>query len=254
LVPEAVEQLLLPTECLLCRALLSFADASRLVCDVCRHRWRPVRPPWCPRCGQPEPLFGRCRLCPEWPAAFGRARSAVWLDAGAREAVHALKYGGLPRIARELAAAMAGLEVPGIDSAWLVPVPLGRGRLRTRGYNQSERLARALGRRWRRPVVDLLVRTRDTAAQTALTPEARRANVAGAFETRNAEGGTRNGRAGACSAVRVPSSAFERPLILVDDVFTTGATLAEAARALERAGAGAVSAVTFGRAVVPDFT
>ncbi len=252
--PEAVEQLLLPAECLLCRALLSFADSSRLVCDVCRHRWRPVRPPWCARCGQPEPLFGRCRLCAEWPAALGPARSAVWLDAGAREAVHALKYGGLPRIAAELAVAMAGLELPGIDSAWLVPVPLGRARLRTRGYNQSERLARALGHRWRRPVVDLLVRTRDTAAQTALTPEARLANVAGAFETRNAEGETRSGRAGECSAFRVPSSALERPLVLVDDVFTTGATLAEAARALERAGAGTVSAVTFGRAVVPDFT
>jgi len=254
LVPEAVEQLLLPAECLLCRALLSFAASSRLVCDVCRHRWRPVRPPWCARCGQPEPLFGRCRLCAEWPAAFGPARSAVWLDAGAREAVHALKYGGLPRIATELAAAMAGLELPGIDSAWLVPVPLGRARLRTRGYNQSERLARALGRRWRRPVVDLLVRTRDTAAQTALTPEARLANVAGAFTVRNGECGVRNERAHADSALRIPHSALERPLILVDDVFTTGATLAEAARALERAGAGTVSAVTFGRAVVPDFT
>ena len=245
--PEAVEQLLLPAECLLCRALLSFADSSRLVCDVCRHRWRPIRPPWCARCGQPEPLFGRCRLCAQWPAAFGPARSAVWLDAGAREAVHALKYGGLPRIATELAAAMAGLELPGIDSAWLVPVPLGRARLRTRGYNQSEHLARALGRRWRRPVVDLLVRTRDTAAQTALTPEARLANVAGAFGMRNAECGMRN-------EGRPANSALERPLVLVDDVFTTGATLAEAARALERAGAGTVSAVTFGRAVVPDFT
>jgi len=254
LVREAVEQLLLPAECLLCRALLSFRDSARLVCDVCRHRWRPVRPPWCARCGQPEPLFGRCRLCAEWPAAFGLARSAVWLDAGAREAVHALKYGGLPRIATELAAAMVGLDVPGLDSGLLVPVPLGRARLRDRGYNQSERLARALGRRWRRPVVDLLVRTRDTAAQTALTPEARLANVAGAFETRNAEGGARNSRTVEGSAVRVASSAFERPLILVDDVFTTGATLAEAARALERAGAGTVWAVTFGRAVVPDFT
>jgi len=254
LVPEAVEQLLLPAECLLCRALLSFADSSRLVCDVCRHRWRPIRPPWCARCGQPEPLFGRCRLCAEWPAAFGPARSAVWLDAGAREAVHALKYGGLPRIATELAATMAGLELPGIDSAWLVPVPLGRARLRTRGYNQSEHLARALGRRWRRPVVDLLVRTRDTAAQTALTPEARLANVAGAFKVRNGECGVRNERSPADSAFRIPHSALGRPLILVDDVFTTGATLAEAARALERAGAGTVSAVTFGRAVVPDFT
>jgi len=249
LVREAVEQLLLPAECLLCRALLSFRDSARVVCDVCRHRWRPVRPPWCARCGQPEPSFGRCRLCAEWPAVFGLARSAVWLDGGARDAVHALKYGGLSRIATDLAAAMVGLHVPAREAALLVPVPLARARVRERGYNQSERLARALGRRWRRPVVDLLVRTRDTVPQTALTPEARLANVAGAFETRNAEVGTRNS-----SAFRVPSSAFERPLVLVDDVFTTGATLAEAARALDRAGARTVSAVTFGRAVVPDFT
>ena len=251
---NALDQLLLPAECLLCRALLSFRDCHRIVCDVCRHRWRPVRAPWCARCGQPEPLFGRCRVCADWPAALVRARSAVWLEAGARDAVHALKYGGLPRIAADLASAMASLDLPGRGAAWLVPVPLGPGRLRERGYNQSERLARALSRRWNRPVVELLARTRDTVTQTALTPEARLANVAGAFETRNAEGGTRNGRTGECSAFRVPSSAFQRPLILVDDVFTTGATLAEAARALERAGAGTVSAVTFGRALVPDFT
>jgi len=239
-VRNALDQLLLPAECLLCRALLPFRDSQRVVCDVCRHRWRPVRAPWCGRCGQPEPLFGRCRLCADWPAALVLARSAVWLDAGARAAVHALKYRGLPRIAADLASAMAFLDPPGLAAAWLVPVPLGAGRLRERGYN--------------RPVVELLVRTRDTATQTALTPEARLANVAGAFETRNAEAGTRNKRAGECSAFRVPSSAFQRPLVLVDDVFTTGATLAEAARALERAGARTVLAVTFGRAVVPDFT
>ena len=265
-VRNALDQLLLPAECLLCRSLLSFRDSQHVVCDVCRHRWRPVRAPWCGRCGQPEPLFGRCRVCADWPAALVLARSAVWLDPGARDAVHALKYGGLPRIAADLAGAMAAFELPGRADAWLVPVPLGAGRLRQRGYNQSERLARALSRRWNRPLVELLVRTRDTVTQTALTPEARRANVAGAFATRNAEGGTRNvetrnaeagtrnNRTDECSAFRVPSSAFERPLVLVDDVFTTGATLAAAARALEQAGARTVLAVTFGRALVPDFT
>ncbi len=181
-------------------------------------------------------------------------RSAVWLDSGARAGVHALKYRGLSRIADELAAAMAGLDVPGLGSAWLVPVPLGPKRQQQRGYNQSERLASALARRWRRPVVELLARTRETATQTALTPEARLANVAGAFRTRNAEMGTRNRGTDDGSALRVPSSAFERPLILVDDVMTTGATLAEAARGLEQAGARGVAAVTFGRAVIPDFT
>jgi ComF family protein len=247
---EAVEQLLLPAECLLCRALLSFHHSARLVCDVCRHRWRAVQPPWCARCGQPEPLFGACRLCAEWPAALTWVRSAVWLDSGARAAVHALKYRSLPRIADELAAAMAGLDVPGLGSAWLVPVPLGRKRRRQRGYNQSERLAGALARQWRRPVVELLARTRETATQTALTPEARLANVAGAFQLRIGDCGLRIGSEQLESAISNPKSA----IVLVDDVFTTGATIAEAARVLHRAGARTVCAVTFGRAVIPDFT
>src|SRR2546430_17123339 len=71
---------------------------------------------------------------------------------------------------------------------------------------------------------------------------------------RNAKCGMRNEGQPGNSAFRIPHSALERPLILVDDVFTTGATLAEAARALDQAGARTVSAVTFGRAVVPDFT
>src|SRR5438034_2881245 len=129
---------------------------------------------------------------------------------------------------------MVGLHVPALDAALLVPVPLARARVRERGYNQSERLARALGRRWRRPVVDLLVRTRDTVPQTALTPEARLANVAGAFEMRNAKCGMRNEGQPGNSAFRIPHSALERPLVLVDDVFTTGATLAEAARVADQ--------------------
>ena len=247
--PNALEQLLLPAECLLCRSLLSFPDADRTVCSVCRHRWRAVRPPWCERCGQPEPLFGGCRLCADWPAALQRVRSAVWLEGGAREAVHALKYAGLARVADDLAAAMSGMALPGGDGAMLVPVPLGPRRLRQRGYNQSARLAQALGRRWHRPVAELLVRVRDTATQTALTPAARRANVAGAFEVRNEKCGMRSPPM-QNSALRNPHSA----LVLVDDVFTTGATLAEAARVLECAGVTAVLAVTFGRAVLPDFS
>ena len=247
---EALEQLLLPAECLVCRALFSFPTSRRVVCDICRHRWRPVQPPWCRRCGQPEPHFGPCRLCADWPAALQAARSAVWLDAGARAAAHALKYGGLPRIAEDLAEAMSRLEVPRREAACLVPIPLGRARERHRGYNQSERLARALGRRWGRPVVPLLVRTRETKTQTALTPAARLANVAGAFQLRIGDCGLRIHGEHVESAIRNPKSA----IVLVDDVFTTGATLAEAARALERAGADTVLAVTFGRAVVPDFT
>jgi ComF family protein len=245
-VRSAVEQLLLPAECLICHGLLNPRDATRIVCPLCRQRWRAVRPPWCERCGQPEPHFGPCRLCAEWPAPLTSVRSAVWLDGGARQAVHGLKYGGLPRIADDLAAAMGRVRPETDGPSVLIPIPLAKKRLRERGYNQSEKLARALARQWRIPVLlDVLVRTRETPTQTALTPGTRLANVAGAFETRNVELGTGNS-----SAFRLPSST----LILVDDVFTTGATLAEAARALAQAGAKRVLGVTFARAAIPDFT
>jgi ComF family protein len=250
-VRSALEQLLLPAECLLCHALLAERDTTRVVCPVCHHRWRPVRPPWCERCGQPEPHFGPCRLCAEWPAALTLVRSAVWLSDGAREAVHALKYGGLPRIADDLADAMMAL-LPAPDSQFqldLVPIPLAPKRLRQRGYNQSDVLAASLGRLWHLPVSrDLLTRTRETATQTALTPETRLANVAGAFTPRT------NSLGGRLTPGRRPGVSPDATYVLVDDVFTTGATLAEAARALEQAGARTIYGVTFGRAVIPDFT
>jgi ComF family protein len=111
-------------------------------------------------------------------------------------------------------------------------VPLAAARARLRGYNQAERLARALSNLTGLPLrADLLSRTRETRTQTALAPEARRANVAGAFRAKAAPIGIR--------------------LILVDDVFTTGSTLLEAATALREAGAGRVESVTFARAVPP---
>lgn len=158
----------------------------------------------------------------------------MWLDGGARDAAHALKYGGLPRIAHDLATVMARLLPAPQPPAVLVPLPLGPARLRRRGYNQSEWLARALATRWGVPVSSgSLARMRDTATQTALTPAARLANVAGAFT--------------ASTRRRWPH------VVLVDDVLTTGATLAEAARALAAAGAAHITAVTFGRAALPDF-
>lgn len=225
-----VERWLLPPACLCCDAPIPAREGDILVCGPCRSRWRRVPDPLCPRCGQPA--FGdlECRICADWPAGLARVRSAVWLSGGAQRAVHLLKYEGWWRVAESMAEAMTSLE-PLTGRVSLIPVPLGAGRLRSRGYNQSERLARALGARLGNPVrADLLRRGRETSTQTALTPDARRANVAGAF---------------------VASGPVAGRVVLVDDVFTTGATLIAAAAALAAAGAESVEAVTFGRAVEP---
>jgi ComF family protein len=225
-----LERWLLPPACLLCEAPVPARQGDALVCELCRSRWEPVTAPVCPRCGQPA--FGdlECRLCAAWPAGLERVRSAVWLRGSARDAVHRLKYEGWWRVAEGLADAMRGLE-PLTGQVCLIPVPLGVRRLRTRGYNQSERIAAALGARTGVPVrAELLTRRRETRTQTALTPEARQANVADAFEAHRAAG---------------------LRCVLVDDVFTTGATLAEAAAALRLGGAARVEAVTFARAEPP---
>jgi ComF family protein len=129
-----------------------------------------------------------------------------------------------------MAPAVASL-LPRDGSFTLVPVPLGQARQRERGYNQSELLARAVGARVRAPVSEaVLLRSRETARQTGLTPGGRQVNVSGAF-----------------TAGRPITGAA----ILVDDVFTTGATLVAAASALLNAGAARVEAVTFARARRP---
>jgi len=225
-----VERWLLPAACLLCQSPVPPRQGDALVCELCRSRWQRVTGPVCERCGQPA--FGEleCRLCAGWPAGLSRVRSAVWLRGTARLAVHCLKYEGWWRAADALAETMRDLE-PLTGQVCLIPVPLGARRLRVRGFNQSERIATALGARLGRPVrAGLIRRQRETSTQTALTPEGRHANVAGAFE------------AGAATGLAC---------VLVDDVFTTGATLASAGAALAAAGAARVEAVTFARAEPP---
>ncbi len=235
---ERAERWLLPGACLLCQEIAGPADADPLVCDLCVGRRRPLPHPQCDRCGEPRGgLTEPCRVCLDWSRELGSVRSAVWLDDRARAAVHQLKYGGWHRVADALAKVM----VPVLDSrheAVLVPIPLSARRRRRRGYNQAEALAQALGCRTGRLVrADLLSRTRETGTQTALAPEARQANVADAFQ------------------VPPPARDLLRrsgfPIILIDDVFTTGATLRSAASALVEGGSKYVGAITFARALPP---
>ena len=175
-----------------------------------------------------------CRECEPWPESLARVRSAAILVPPADGMVHALKYGGWPEMAAPMARSMARhlVELEGeAREGTLVPVPTTRKRMRTRGYNQAELLARALGEGTGRPVLGLLVRHGSGGSQVALHREERRANVRGEF--RLAEGAT------------VPNDG--RPLVLVDDVLTTGATASEIAEFLVASGANDVRLLVFAR-------
>jgi ComF family protein len=144
----------------------------------------------------------------------------------ARELVRALKFRGATALAESMAAQIAaGTPSDLLSGAALVPVPLHPKRLRSRGFNQAAVLAAALGGRAGLPVADLLVRSGPAAPQAGLHRAERRA-----------------GPAGIATRGRAPAR-----VLLVDDVVTTGATLAACSAALRRAGAADVSAVTFAR-------
>ncbi len=227
---RAAERWLLPGHCLVCHERAGHTADDRLVCGVCRSRWQRLPFPQCPRCGQPTDADTECRICRDWPLGLSGVRSAVWLDPSARRTVHLLKYDGWHRIAAAMAEPVARL-VPASGPGVLIPIPLGGARLQLRGYNQSGKLAQAIGGKTNRVVSETtLVRSRETRTQTTLTPEEREANLRNAF----------------CVVGAVPES-----VVLVDDVFTTGATLVSAARTLLEAGATAVTAVSFARAELP---
>lgn len=239
-----LERFLLPNACVACEQAVEPQRPDALLCGPCRARLR--RLAWgCDRCRQPLPPVGPCRFCAGWPPALCWVESAVWLDGRARDIVHHLKYEGYRALAVELADVVVRI-VPRPSAEALVPLPLTARRERTRGYNQAAALAHALAPHWAIPVnAGLLRRTRDTRSQTALTPEERERNMRGAFA---AVGVRTLGASPPCPSPPSRSSGERVAVILIDDVLTTGATVAEAARALAAAGWGRIGAVTFARA------
>jgi len=154
----------------------------------------------------------------------------------ADDLVHALKYEGWPELASTLGEAMARVALPiqarGPD-VLVVPIPTTSGRLRSRGYNQAERIAVDVARRLRRPVRHALVRVSEGRSQTSLTPTERRDNVRGVFAPAR-------GRDAQVSGADI---------LLIDDVLTTGATAGGAAETLARMGARSVTLLAFARAL-----
>ncbi len=217
----------LPARCEICRAW-----PARPVCAPCASRFaRPV--PRCSRCALPVPLApDTCARCQHAPPPLDACIAALDYGYPWDTLIARFKFHGEPGWAAPLAALMR--KAPGAAALLaradrVLPLPLAPGRLARRGYNQALELARHLapGR------VDdgSLRRIRDTAPQARLDRDARLRNVAGAFDV----------APGAAPDLR------GRHLLLVDDVMTSGATLAAAAQALRQAGTRRVSALVLAR-------
>lgn len=213
---------LLPQRCLVCGA------AGPQLCAGCRAAFPVLGPPLCDRCGAPTAWpVERCRECSGRRLAFATARAAVAYDEPVRRVVAGWKERGLRRLADEAASVMAErLERP-VDAVVTFVPPDGDRRL-TRGYHPAERLATGLAGAWDLPCEPLLARARPSRRQRGLTLAERRRNVTGAFR-----------------AARPLSGA----VLLVDDVYTTGATAHTASTALLDAGAAGVHVATFARAL-----
>ncbi len=165
-----------------------------------------------------------------------------------RSLLHLLKYEGLEPVARPLGALMAAqvAALPGVPREMtVVPVPLFAGKRRQRGFNQAELLARSLTRSSKaydldfRVGIGLLVRRRATESQAGLSPAGRRRNLQAAFAVPGAVNGAK--------------PLLGRDLLLVDDIYTTGATARAASSALQRAGAREVWVATAARAQKQEF-
>ncbi len=209
--------LLLPRRCLVCEV------AGTLLCEACRAGLPRIHPPLCALCGAPTAWpVARCRECTGRRLAFAAARAAVAYDADVRRVVRGWKERGLRGLGAEAARVVVDrLPAPEADVITFVP-PDAERRLR-RGYHPAEQLARALAERWQLPCEPLLRRVGRSSRQQGLSLDDRRRNVARAFVAEPAGGA----------------------ILLVDDVYTTGATAHAAASALRAR----VEVVTFARAI-----
>ncbi len=219
----AFRNFIFPPSCFACGTLL---DHHRdLLCAGCQARVRPVTP------SDPLYILAHARLCQDGLCAGLLALYHFASGGPVQDLVHALKYGGLTGVGRELGSRLGtqAYRMPWMtDVDLIVPLPLYRSKQRERGYNQAESIARGIGGVVGRPVsVRVACRTRWTDSQTTLGYTARQLNVQGAFE--------------------VPPSKTARlkgkTVLLVDDVVTTGATTRACAAALRAGGAGAVIVV-----------
>jgi len=228
-----------PPVCVSCRALLPLNESARFLCSLCLAGFLRIKPPVCKKCGNPvDSAADVCEYCAGRLYYIEGNHSAFFYDEQMRGVIHNMKFRADRRAAVGLgqlwgACAEGGLfEIPAeYKSAALVPLPMHKKKRNERGFDQAEIMAGALADVFSLPMEKALIRANDTPPQAGLSPNKRIENVRGAFV--------------------VDGKIFEKGkrYIIIDDIFTTGASVNECAKTLISAGSEAVFALTLAKSV-----
>jgi ComF family protein len=231
-----ISEVVFPPQCLGCSEIL-YPVNGQIFCPACGDKIKYITGDICHICGTTFPdspaQSHLCGDCLENKTYFSYARAVFSYENFVLNAIHQFKFKRNISVGEILASFMAGFSFPDIDFAdysLMIPVPLHIKRLRERGFNQSLVLARAVGKKRQIPVnFSVLKRRRFTLTQTGSNREERKENIKGAFE------------------VTDPKKIAGKNIILVDDVYTTGATMNECAKTLTKAGARKIAVLTLAR-------
>ena len=212
-------QLLFPRRCPVCDGIVQ--PAGEMVCVGCLPKLKLLTPPWCMRCGKKLRDEGEyCKECSDGKHDFSRGRCLYEYDSAAAS-LYRFKYSGRREYAAfygEQTVEYLGEFIRGVQPDAIIPIPLHRKRRAKRGYNQAELLAREIGKRMGIPVrTKLLLRVKNTTPLKQLNPKERQNNLKKAF-------------------LITGNDVKLKTILLVDDIYTTGSTMDEAARTLRRAG------------------
>lgn len=231
----ALFDFLFPPLCHICRSFI--AGAGKLhICPTCREQLPPVISPFCTICGIPFAGTGDdhiCSRCLSDPPYFETARAHLLYEGAARDMIHSFKYQYKTHLRRPLALlTLEGLAnfITDQKPDVIVPVPLHRSRLRSRGFNQAVLLGTVFSAQLSIPMlVNGLARIRQTEPQIELSADQRKDNVKGAF------------------AIARPADITGKRVLLLDDVMTTGSTVNECSKELKKAGADSILVITVAR-------
>jgi ComF family protein len=231
-----VSDIIFSPQCLGCTEILH-PQSGQLFCPVCKEKIKFITDNFCPVCGitfSDSPAASHlCGNCMENKTYFSCARAVVSYETIILDVIHQFKYGNNISVGALLASFMADFSFPDVDFigySLIIPVPLHIKRLRQSGFNQSLILAQAFAKKWQILInFSLLKRHKFTLTQTGLNKTERKQNIKGAFE------------------VNDKKKITGKNVILVDDVYTTGATINECAKTLTKAGAQKVTVLTLAR-------